>query len=75
MIIKIEERDMTKVEFKREQVAFNEHGLEFGNPPEKQERMGFVATENGKFVGASSGLVQKNNNKYGKYFYFERSPS
>lgn len=60
---------MTDAEFKREQTAFDEHGLEFGNPPEKQERFGFVATDNGRFVGCSSGLAQKNNNKYGKYFY------
>ncbi len=60
---------MTDNEYKQEQSAFNEQGLKFGNPPEKQERFGFVATENGKFVGCSSGLVQKNNSEYGKYFY------
>lgn len=69
MAIKFEFRDMTDSEFKREQSAFDEQGLGFGNPPEKQERFGFVATENGKFVGCSSGLAQKNNNEYGKYFY------
>ena len=69
MAITFEFRDMTDAEYKREQVAFDEHGLEFGNPPEKQERFGFVATDNGKFVGASSGLVQKNNSDYGEYFY------
>ena len=60
---------MTDAEYKQEQAAFDEHGLEFGNPPEKQERFGFVATDNGRFVGASSGLAQKNNDKYGAYFY------
>ncbi len=69
MTIIFEERDMTDVEFKREQTAFDEHSLEFGNPPDKQERLGYVATDNGKFVGCSSGLVQKNNDGYGKYFY------
>ena len=69
MAIKFEFRDMTKAEFKREQVAFDELGLEFGNLPEKQKRFGFVATDNGKFVGCSSGLAQKSNNKYSKYFY------
>ena len=69
MAIKFESRDMTEVEFKREQLAFDEHGLEFGNPPEKQERFGFVATDEGKFVGCSSGLAQRNNNQYAKYFY------
>ena len=69
MAIKFEFRDMTKDEYKREQSAFDEQGLGFGNPPENQERFGFVATDNGKFVGCSSGLAQKNNNQYGKYFY------
>ena len=62
--------NMTDAEYKREQEAFNEHGLEFGNPPEKQERFGFVATDNGKFAGASSGLAHDNGNgQYQKYFY------
>ena len=62
-------REMTDIEYKRVLAAFDEHGLEFGNPPEKQERFGFVATDNGKFIGASSGLAQKYNHGYGKYFY------
>ncbi len=69
MKIKYEFRDMSDSEFKREQSAFDEHGLEFGNPPEKQERFGFVASEDGTFIGASSGLAQKNNEEYGAYFY------
>lgn len=69
MPIKFEDRDMTDKEFKREQAAFDEHTLESGNPKDEQERFGFVASDNHKFVGASSGLAQKNKNKYGKYFY------
>lgn len=69
MTIKFEFRNMTNSEYKREQLAFNEQGLKFGNTPEKQERFGFVATDDGKFIGCSSGLVQKNNNQYGRYFY------
>ncbi|MBP9691367.1 GNAT family N-acetyltransferase [Candidatus Woesebacteria bacterium] len=69
MTVIIEFRDMTDVEYKIEQEAFDVHGLEFGNPPEKQERFGFVASEDGKFIGASSGLAQKNNEEYGDYFY------
>ena len=60
---------MTEREYKREQEAFAEHGAEFGNPPDDQERFGYVATDNGKFVGCSSGLVQKHGEQYGKYFY------
>ena len=63
MAITYEFRDMTNSEYKREQIAFDEHGKEFGNSPEEQERFGFVAIENSKFVGASSGLAQKNKDK------------
>lgn len=69
MPIKFEFRDMSKDEYKREQSAFNENGIEFGNPSEKQERFGFVASIDEKFVGCSSGLAQKNNDEYGRYFY------
>lgn len=69
MAIKFEYRDMSEAEFKREQAAFDEHSLEFGNSPDKQERLGFVATKDGKFVGASSGLIQKDNDQLGIYFY------
>lgn len=60
---------MTDAKYKRKQDAFNEHGLEFGIPPEKQERFGFVATDEGKFIGASSGLAHKSDDQYQKYFY------
>jgi len=69
MSINFEFREMTDAEYKREQEAFDEHSKEFNNPPEKQERIGFVATDDGKFIGASSGLAQKLDEKYGKYFY------
>ena len=69
MTIKFSCRDMTDKEYKREQIAFNEHGLEFGIPPEKQKRFGYVATDDKKFVGCSSGLAQKYHNEYCKYFY------
>ena len=69
MTVIIEFREMTDIEFKREQSAFDEQSLEFGNPKESQERFSFVATENEKFVGCSSGLAQKNGDHYDKYFY------
>jgi GNAT superfamily N-acetyltransferase len=69
MTVSFEFRDMTPEEYKQEQSAFDQYGLEFGNPPDRQERFSFVATEEGKFVGASSGLAQKIENKYGKYFF------
>lgn len=69
MNISFEFRDMTDLEYKRELSAFDENGLEYGNPPEVQERFGFVATDNGVYVGSSSGLVMKEPGGYGKYFY------
>lgn len=69
MAVVFEFREMSDFEFKREQTAFDKHNIEFGNPPDKQERFGFVATDDGKFVGTSSGLAQKFGDKYGKYFY------
>jgi hypothetical protein len=41
MTIKFEFRGMTEEEYKREKSAFDDHGLEFGNPAEKHERLGF----------------------------------
>jgi len=61
---------MTESEYKRELEAFDEHGAAFGNPPDAQERSGYVATDNGKFVGCSSGLAQKHGGQYGKYLLF-----
>jgi len=41
---------MTDKEYKRIQVAFDEHSIEFNNPPDKQERFGFVAIKEGKLI-------------------------
>ena len=68
MTIKFEYRDMTDPEFKREQSAFDEHGSEFGNPPETPERHGFVAIDDEKFVGCSSGLAHRTNNQYNRTY-------
>lgn len=69
MAIVYEFRDMTGEEYQREQIAFDEHSQEFGNPKDEQERFGYVAVNDKKFIGASSGLAQKDNEGYGKYFY------
>ena len=60
---------MSDSEYKRVQVAFDEHSIEFNNPPDKQERFGFVALNEGKLIGCSSGLAQIDSDRYGKYFY------
>lgn len=69
MPITYEFRDMTDIEYRQEQAAFDQYGQEFGNPKEQQERFGYVALKNGNFIGASSGLAQKFDNSCGKYFY------
>lgn len=69
MTVQFEFRAMTDAEYARELKAFDEHSSEFGNPPDADERLGFVATNDGQYVGSSSGLIQKMNNAYGKYFY------
>lgn len=62
-------REMTDDEYKRELQAFDEHSLEFDIPPEKSERIGFVAMEDNRYVGSSSGLAQKYGESYCDYFY------
>lgn len=69
MTVVFDFRDMTDDEYKRELVAFDEHGLEFRIPSEKSERFSFVATDDGKYVGSSSGLAQKYSEDYCNYFY------
>lgn len=69
MSISFDYRPMTDLEFKREQVAFDQHGTEFGNPPEVGERHGFVATDGHNFIGCSSGLANKSTDGYNKYFF------
>jgi len=51
------------------QVAFDNHGFEFNNPKEMQDRLSFVASDEEKFIGCSSGLAQKSSNSYGRYFF------
>lgn len=69
MSVTFDFREMTNVEYKRELAAFDEHSLEFNIPSEKSERFGFVATDNGRYVGSSSGLAQKYDQTYCDYFY------
>jgi hypothetical protein len=64
-----EERPMSDVEYAQASAAFDEHGRSFGNLPETVERHGFVAVEEGSFVGASSGLAQISAGRYSPYFF------
>lgn len=69
MSVNISFRQITDVEFKSMNKAFDEYGLEFSNPPETAERFTFVATVDNKFVGCSSGLAYKTVSGYNKYFF------
>lgn len=51
------ERDMTDEEFAQINTGFDQHGLEFGNPPTITKRYGFVVMDGEKFIGCVSGLV------------------
>jgi GNAT superfamily N-acetyltransferase len=67
--ITIAERIMTDEELARMKAGFDEHAVEHGNPADKSERFGFVATDGEKFVGCSSGLAYKKNVGYANWFY------
>lgn len=54
------EREMTEAEYAREQVGFDEHAAEFGNPPYSAERVTIVAMDGERFIGCASGLSNDN---------------
>ena len=65
----IQEREMTEGEYARVKAGFDRYAIECGNPPEKSDRFGFVASEDGQFVGCSSGLAYKKLVGYADWFY------
>ena len=67
--INIQEREMTDPEFQRMKVGFDENSLDNGVEIQSADRFGFVAVENEKFVGCSSGLAYKSDGKYSGWFY------
>ena len=68
-VVDIVEREMTGDEFARTQAGFDEHAIEFGNPPDSSERYGFVALEGETFVGWVSGLAYRKASGYANWFY------
>jgi len=54
------EREMTDQEFAQMNAGFDQHGLEFGNPPTVSQRYGFVVMDGKKFIGCASGLTNDN---------------
>ena len=55
--IDLVEREMTDAEFTRMNEGFSEHTIQHCNPIETQERFGFVALNQGEFIGCSTGLA------------------
>jgi ribosomal protein S18 acetylase RimI-like enzyme len=68
-IIDFIEREMTSAEYELVKAGFDENSQDNGNPVETSERHGFVAIQDGVFIGCSSGLATKNGNVYNGWFY------
>jgi len=69
MSVKFDFRQLTDSEYQKVKDSFEEHGKEYGNALETSERYTFVASDGNDFIGCSSGLVNKNGNKYQNYFF------
>lgn len=67
--INIVDREMTSVEFERLKSGFDEYTLESGIELQSSERFGFVASNDGHFIGCSSGLAYKSGNEYSGWLY------
>ena len=63
------EREMTSAEYELVKLGFDTNLIDNGNPVETSERIGFVAIEEGVFIGCSSGLAARNGNIYNGWFY------
>ncbi len=67
--ISIVNREMTDAEFTRMKSGFDEHTLDNDVEVQGADRFGYVAVEENKFVGCSSGLAYKNGANYSGWFY------
>ena len=67
--VEVIEREMTDTEFARMKAGFDEHTLEHGNPVQTYDRYGFVLTDDGAFIGCSSGIAYKNGDVCNGWFY------
>jgi ribosomal protein S18 acetylase RimI-like enzyme len=63
------EREMTPGELALMNSGFAANSLEHGNPTETSVRYGFVAIEDGTFMGCSSGLATMNIDSINIWFY------
>jgi len=67
--ISIVHREMTTEELARMNAGFDELSLEEGVELESSQRFSFVASQENKFIGCSSGLANKNGEHYSGWFY------
>lgn len=67
--IQIIERPMTDGEYARQIKGFEELAAVYGNPTETEERFGFVALEDSKFIGCSSALAYKHAEGYANWCF------
>jgi GNAT superfamily N-acetyltransferase len=67
--INIIKREMTSEEFARIKSGFDEYTLDNGVEIQSADRFGFVALDGNVFMGCSSGLAYKNDQKYSGWFY------
>lgn len=63
------DREMTEDEFNRMKKGFNEHTLDNGVDLQTADRFGYIALEEDKFIGCSSGLAYKNGDQFSGWFY------
>jgi len=67
--ISIVNREMSSKEFARMNTGFDEHSLENNVETQKSERFNFIGLDGDKFVGCSSGLAYKHDEKYSGWFF------
>ena len=68
-MINIVERDMTPSELERMNKGFEENAIDNGVIPQGDQRFGYVAMDDGRFIGCVSGLAYKNGDKFNGWCY------
>lgn len=67
--IRIVERDIATDELAQEKVGFDENARDHNVEIQTSERFGYVALDDEKFIGCSSGLAYKNGDAFSGWFY------
>ncbi len=66
---KLIERDMTAEELARMNAGFDRHARDHGVEIQSSTRIGFVAMDEGRFIGCVSGLAYRNGEVFNGWFY------